>query len=437
MASVHPVITSYFNSSNSASWLSTAFIISATAPMPLFAPLSDTIGRRSVWLGTTFIFAIALIWCALAPGVGSFIAARALCGLGAGGIMAMGPIITNDLVPIEMRATVQSMLILAFGLGQASGAAFGGFLCDFIGWRGAFWVQIPGFVFCGVLSYLTVPNNLGPQLAKNSKNAVKALVKTFDIAGLLLLACSVTCLILYLNLGGVILSWSHPALIATLIVSVVSACLFLRIETRAAYPVMPMRLLVSRPRANINFANFFGSLVMAATTFNAPLYFEVVKDDSPTVAGLRLIAPSLALCASGFLSCLIITSKYRIRPAIVFGAIIMLLGSICISRLSRMIPGWLGLIFLIPSFLGQGFMFPATYLCMLRVSPVQEHAVTTSTVMLWRQLGSIMGIAVSTLVVQNRLSFHLWQTVTGAHKAEVSINSIASKSSQSYGPWLS
>ena len=434
MASVHPVITSYFNSSNSASWLSTAFIICATAPMPLFAPLSDTIGRRSVWLCTTTIFAIGLVWCAVAPSVGSFIAARTLCGLGAGGIMAMGPIITNDLVPIEMRATVQSMLILAFGLGQASGAAFGGFLCDVIGWRGAFWVQVPGFVFCGIVSYLTVPNNLGPQLAKNSKNAVRALVKTFDLTGLLLLAFSVTCLILYLNLGGVVLSWSHPLLIATLIASIISACLFLRIETQAAYPVMPMKLLLSRPRANINFANFFGSLVMAATTFNAPLYFEVVKDDSPTVAGLRLIAPFLALSASGFLSCVIITSKYRIRPAIVFGAITMLLGSICISRLGRMIPSWVALIFLVPSYLGQGFMFPATYLCMLRASPIQEHAVATSTVMLWRQLGSIMGVALSTLVVQNRLSFHLWETVSGSHKAEVSINSSASRSSHIYGP---
>lgn len=424
MASVHPVITSYFNSSNSAAWLSTAFLISSTALMPLFAPLSDTIGRRIVWLVTTIVFAIALVWCAVAPSIASFIAARTLCGLGAGGVMAMGPIIVNDLVPIEMRATLQSMLILAFGLGQASGAAMGGFLCDFVGWRWAFGIQVPGFVFCGLMSYLTVPNDLGPQLAKHSKGALRALAKTFDLAGLLLLAFSVTCLILYLNLGGTILPWSHPSMIATLIISVVSACIFLKVETRVEYPVMPTRLLLSWPRANINFANFFGSVVIAATVFNAPLYFEVVKHDSPTVAGLRLILPFLTLTASGFLSCLIITSKYRIRPAIVFGAITMLLGSICVSRLDRRIPSWLALIFLMPSFLGLGFMFPATYLCMLRASPLKEHAVTTSTLMLWRRLGSVMGVSISTLVVQNRLSSHLWETITGSHKKEVRINSI-------------
>ena len=338
--------------------------------------------------------------------------------------MAMGPIIVNDLVPIEMRATLQSMLILAFGLGQASGAAMGGFLCDFVGWRWAFGIQVPGFVFCGLMSYLTVPNDLGPQLAKHSKGALRALAKTFDLAGLLLLAFSVTCLILYLNLGGTILPWSHPSMIATLIISVVSACIFLKVETRVEYPVMPTRLLLSWPRANINFANFFGSVVIAATVFNAPLYFEVVKHDSPTVAGLRLILPFLTLTASGFLSCLIITSKYRIRPAIVFGAITMLLGSICVSRLDRRIPSWLALIFLMPSFLGLGFMFPATYLCMLRASPLKEHAVTTSTLMLWRRLGSVMGVSISTLVVQNRLSSHLWETITGSHKKEVRINSI-------------
>ncbi|KAL9118608.1 MAG: hypothetical protein Q9187_004845 [Circinaria calcarea] len=395
--------------------------------MPLFAPLSDTIGRRTVWLVTTIVFAIALVWCAVAPSIASFIAARTLCGFGAGGVMAMGPIIVNDLVPIEMRATLQSMLILAFGLGQASGAAMGGFLCDFVGWRWAFGIQVPGFVLCGTVSYLTVPNNLGPQLAKHSKGALRALAKTFDLAGLLLLAFSVTCLILYLNLGGTVLPWSHPSMIATLIISFVSACIFIKIEKTVEYPVMPTKLLLSWPRGNINFANFFGSVVIAATVFNAPLYFEVVKHDSPTVAGLRLILPFLTLTASGFLSCLIITSKYRIRPAIVFGAITMLLGSICVSRLGRRIPSWLALIFLMPSFLGQGFMFPATYLCILRVSPLKEHAVVTSTLMLWRRLGSVMGVAISTLVLQNRLSSHLWETITGSHKEEVRINSIYAK----------
>ena len=321
--------------------------------------------------------------------------------------MSMGSIITNDLVPIHARASFQSILVLAFGLGQASGAALGGLLCGTIGWRLAFGVQVPGFVVCGVTSYMTVPKDLGPKLAKNSKGALQKLIKTFDLAGLKLLALSVTCLILYLNLGGVVLPWSHPLMIVSLIAFFIGVCLFIWIETGASYPVIPIGLLLSWPRANISYSNIFGSIIVAAIIFNTPLYFEVVKHDSPTVAGLRLVAPFLALSASGFLSCLVLSSEYRIRLAIVVGAVMMLLGTVCISFLSRRLSSWAALIFLVPSFLSQGFMFPATYLCMLRSSPHKEHAVVTSTLLLWRRLGSVMGVAISTLVVQNRLLYYL------------------------------
>jgi MFS family permease len=98
MASSHPVITSYFDASNSASWLSTSFLLTATAFQPLFGRVSDYVGRRQPNLLALFIFAMATIWCSLAPNVEHFIAARAFCGLGAGGVMVMGSIMINDLV---------------------------------------------------------------------------------------------------------------------------------------------------------------------------------------------------------------------------------------------------------------------------------------------------------------------------------------------------
>ena len=331
----------------------------------------------------------------------------------------MGSIILNDLVPIERRGTFQSCLVLSFGLGQASGAALGGLLCDTIGWRGAFWVQIPGFVVCSVVSHVVVPKSLGPQLGKPSKGIFKALIQTFDFAGVTVLALSVTCLILYLNLGRVVLPWSHPAMIVSLIASVVLGGFFLFIETKVPNPVMPIRLLRGAPRANINYVNFLGAVITAAIIFNAPLYFEAVKRDSPTVAGLRLIAPFLALAVSGFLSCMTMSSVSLIRPAMLFGAVTMLAGSVSVAFLNLEVSSWGSLMLLVPASFGQGFMFPATYLCVLRTSPHAEHAVVTSTLMLWRRLGSVLGVAVSTLVVQNRLSFYLDKYISGPDQMQV------------------
>lgn len=89
MASSHPVITSYFNASNAASWLSTAFLLTSTSFQPLFGRLSDTFGRRPLYLFSLATFALTTGWCVLAQSIGSFIAARAFCGLGAGGVMSM------------------------------------------------------------------------------------------------------------------------------------------------------------------------------------------------------------------------------------------------------------------------------------------------------------------------------------------------------------
>lgn len=134
MVSSHPVITSYFHSSNSASWLSTAFLLTSTSFQPLFGRLSDTIGRKSPYIFSMALFLLATIWCALAQSMTSFILARAVCGLGAGGMMSMGAIITSDLVPIEIRGAYQSYINIVYGLGSALGAATGGAIADSLGW---------------------------------------------------------------------------------------------------------------------------------------------------------------------------------------------------------------------------------------------------------------------------------------------------------------
>lgn len=119
MASSHPVITSYFQASNSASWLSTAFLLASTAFQPLLGRLSDTVGRKPLYLLAIAVFCVATVWCAVAQSMASFVAARAVCGLGAGGCVTLGSIMVSDLVPIEHHATYQSYINIIFGLGSA------------------------------------------------------------------------------------------------------------------------------------------------------------------------------------------------------------------------------------------------------------------------------------------------------------------------------
>ncbi|KAF2204380.1 MFS general substrate transporter [Delitschia confertaspora ATCC 74209] len=419
MASSHPVITSYFHASNSASWLSTAFLLTSTSFQPLFGRMSDTIGRRPLYLAGLLCLAAATAWCALAQTIGSFIVARAFCGLAAAGVLSMGGIMVNDLVSIEVRGTYQAYINLFYGGGSAAGAAFGGFLCDRIGWRMTFAIQIPLLLAIFVNAYFTTPDSLGPHLARTSGLGIIDTIKGFDVFGSFLLTTSVAFLILGFNLGGNVLPWTHPFVIVSLIVATLSGTLLIRVELRASRPVMPMQMLSSRPRANLVFNNFLAQIGINTIIFNAPLYFQAVKLDTPSQSGFRLAAPSVALTVCGVSAGFIMTATGRMKELIVSGSLCMLIGAICLSSMWDGVPTWLATIFVAPASIGQGLSFPASSLAVLATSSQEDQAVMTSTLILWRNLGIVMGVSISSLIVQNALSGYLGQLVTGDDKDEV------------------
>ncbi|KAF9739461.1 hypothetical protein PMIN06_001066 [Paraphaeosphaeria minitans] len=419
MASSHPVITSYFNASNSASWLSTAFLLTSTSLQPLFGRLSDTFGRRVLYLSGVTFLAITTGWCALAQTIGSFIAARAFCGIGAAAVLSMGNIIINDLVSIQVRSTYQAYINLFYGSGSTLGAAFGGFFCDKLGWRLTFAIQIPIFVAIFINGYMTTPSTLGPNLAQRSGQGFRDAIRGFDIAGSVLLTGSVAFLIAGLNLGGNIFPWDHPFVIVSLVVAVVSGAVLLRVEHKAAKPVMPLYLLFSRPRGSLVFNNFLANIGINAIIFNAPLYFQAVKLETASLSGFRLAGPSLALMICGVSSGFIMTATGRMTWLIVAGSLSMLLGGVLLSVMWDDIPTWLATLFLVPPSLGQGLSYPAAMVGVLATSTQEDQAVMTSTLILWRQLGTVMGVALSSLVLQNALTVYLNALVTGKHKEDI------------------
>ncbi|KAH7349344.1 multidrug resistance protein fnx1 [Plectosphaerella cucumerina] len=416
MASSHPVITSYFHSSNSASWLSTAFLLTSTASQPLLGRISDSLGRKPPYLVTLVIFSLGTLWCALAGSMTSFILARAACGIGAGGMMTLGGIIISDMVPIETRGTYQSYININYGIGSALGAALGGAMADHLGWRWEFGVQVLPLLLCCVAAALAIPNDLG--LVGKRQTLMEAL-RIFDFRGSILLSTSLTFLVLGLNLGGNVLPWSHPFVIASLCICAVGFPAFIYSQSLAALPIMPLRLLRHAPHANIILSNFCGSLIMNAILFNMPLFFQAVLLTSATDSGLRLVPLTLVASIAGTATGFIITRTRRLKWALVTGTSWYVIGSIGLCMLTR---GWhpiMYLVVLVPHALGQGFQFPGTVMSVLAVSEQRDQAVVTATLVLWRSLGTVLGIASSSLVLQNALVALLARNVEGPDKWEV------------------
>jgi MFS family permease len=420
MASSHPVITSHFHASNSASWLSTAFLLTSTALLPLFGRISDTFGRKPVYIFSIVVFFLTTAWCALAQSIGSFIAARAVCGLGAGGVFSMGMIICSDLVRIEYRGVYQSYINLSLGVGGCLGLAGGGFICDQLGWRGAFAIQLP-FIFVYLLVALwTTPSDLGLTARQSGRMNVCQLIGKIDLIGSVILTVAVTALIIGINLGGNVLSWGHPLVISSLVLACVLACIFPWYERDVERPVMPVELLSKRPHANIIFGNFFGAMSVNTILFNVPLFFQAVRLESPTESGIRLVAATIAITCSSVSTGFLITWSKRLMPTIIIGAVLFVLGGCSTTAMALFdIPDGWSMILLSLSSLGQGFAFPSMTVAILAINKQEEQAVATTTLGLWRNLGSVMGVAISSWILQNTLLFRLEQMVTGPDKQEI------------------
>ncbi|KAJ5356402.1 hypothetical protein N7517_011011 [Penicillium concentricum] len=419
MASSHPVITSYFKAANSASWLSTAFLLTSTAFMPLFGRISDAFGRKPVYLFSIAMFFITTAGCGLAQNIGSFIAARALCGLGAGGIFSIGQIISSDLVHLEYRGVYQSYINLCLGTGSSLGLAFGGYLCDHIGWRGAFFIQLPFIFVYFTAAAWTVPADLGIKRTGMERMKVWQLVRSIDITGSFILIMCVTLLIIGLNFGGNVYPWSHPLIVISLVSSVVLAVILVRYELHVPRPVLPIELMSKDPRASIIFGNFFAAMSIHTVLFNAPLYFQAVKLTSPTDSGLRLVASSIAVTISSVSTGFMINWTRRLKPFVIVGVCFMVIGGCAPASMGIDTSQPLSMICISFSSLGQGFAFPSLMVSILATSEQKDQAVATTTLGLWRNLGAVMGVAVSSWIFQNSLIYHLNNKVTGIEKDHI------------------
>jgi MFS family permease len=419
MASSHPVITSYFQAANAASWLSTAFLLTSTAFLPLFGRISDAFGRKPVYLFSITMFFLTTAWCGLAQSIGSFIAARALCGMGAGGVFSLGQIISSDLVRIEYRGIYQSYLNLCLGIGSCLGLAFGGLLCDQIGWRGAFLIQLPFIFILFITASSTIPSGLGIKRVDSERTTVWQLIRSIDLTGSAILILAVTTLIMGLNLGGNVFPWTHPLVISSLVSSFILSIVLVRYERNVPRAVLPIELLSKDPRASIIFGNFFGAISVNTMMFNAPLYFQAVKLSSPTDSGLRLVAASIAVTISSVGTGFLITWSKRLKPTIIIGGVSMFLGGCAAATMGVDTAPAVAMLCVSFSSLGQGFSFPTLMVSILATSEQDDQAVATTTLGLARNLGSVMGVAISSWIFQNALVWELDQKVTGAEKRHI------------------
>lgn len=224
--------------------------------------------------------------------MGLVILGRVISGAGGSGLTILAMLIITDLVPLREAAAWQSYLNLAATTGRSLGGPLGGWLADTIGWRWSFNCQVPIFLVAIILTYFFLPNNKKEDKRPTSLDRI-------DFTGAALLALTIMAFLLPFEIRGSNVPWSHPIIPSLFVASLIFGGFFILFEGRwAKEPIFPLDLLRIR---NVVLGYVISGTQCAAQLglmFSVPLYFQVTKGASNTVAGAYLF-PAVAGNAIG------------------------------------------------------------------------------------------------------------------------------------------
>jgi EmrB/QacA subfamily drug resistance transporter len=368
-------------------WVVTSYLLANTALTPLFGKLSDIHGRRRMMLVAIVIFLVGSVACALAPSMPLLIAARALQGIGGGGILPLAHTIIGDMVsPIE-RPRYQSYTSVMFMVASIAGPVLGGVLTDYLHWTMIFWINLP----LGLVA-LWMTDRALKKLPRNDKP------HRLDIAGAVLMVLAALSLMLALSLGGqdrggTHYAWTSAPILSLLAGAVVLWALFALRLALAAEPFVPLGIMRNPIVGAVTAAGFFSVGVIIGLSIVLPLYFELVLGLSPSGSGTALIVFLAAATFGSWIAgrLMVRTPHYKRVPA---GG--LLLGLIMLAALALR-PAGLSLVevclLLTIGGTGLGVMYPVTTTIVQNAVPPHQLGTATGALNFARQLGGTLIVA--------------------------------------------
>ncbi len=408
IATAMPTIVAELGGLERYSWVFAIYMLTSTTVGPIFGKLSDLYGRRPVYMVAIGLFLVGSLLCGLALSMSQLIAARAVQGLGAGGLLPLAFIIVGDIFSLEQRTRVQGLFSGVWGVSSVAGPLIGGFLVDQVSWHWVFLINIPAGLLAGALVWVAWRGQDVPQGARPA----------VDYAGAALLSVGVVALLLGLqNLrapGGLALVGFAVATLATLI----------WVELRAASPILPVRLFRWRMFAVACAHGVLAGWVLFGGMSYVPLFVQGVLGKSATEAGSTLTPMLLSWVVTSIIASRLLL-RVSFRSLAIAGMSAFVIGAALMARV-RPTMSQAELMFALALMGGgMGCSIPAFLIAVQSSVQKADLGAATATLQFSRTIGGTFGVALLGALLGARLVAAL--VAVGLDPAAVPLDTLLSE----------
>lgn len=389
-------------------WVVLAYLLAMTTLIVSVGRLGDLMGRRKLLLAGIALFTLASVLCGLAPSLWLLIAGRALQGLGAAIMMTLTLALVGETVAQEKTGSAMGLLATLSAVGTALGPSVGGLLISGLGWQALFLVNLPlGLLTLG-LAWYALPVRQVPPKAGRAR---------FDITGTVLLAVTLAAYALATTSGRGTFGESN---IALLLVALVGGGLFIRAQSRAVSPLIPLTLFRDRTLASGLATSALVATIMMATLLVGPFYLSIALGLPAALVGLVLAAGPCVAAVAGVPAGRL-ADRFGVQPVRFTGLATMVLGCLMLS----LVPPALGiagyLTAIVVTTLGYVFFQPANNTAIMADVAAERRGVVAGLLNLSRNLGfftgaSVLGAVFATAAATNDITRATREAVTnGLH----------------------
>ncbi|GLA61517.1 hypothetical protein AtubIFM54640_002036 [Aspergillus tubingensis] len=378
VATALPTLGAVFHQADIVSWVGTDYLLTCTACQPLYGRLTDIFGRKFILLGSLFLFLVGSVISGVSRGMIMLIIARAVAGVGGGGIVTVVSIVVSDVVSLQDRGKYQGIIGIVVAAGTALGPLIGGLFTEKVSWRWCFYISVPLSGVAMVVVAFALP------LRKVEGHALEK-IKQIDGWGCLISFSASIAILLPISWAGTQYPWTSAAVLAPLLLGVALVGVFLFVEFKVARLPLPSSMFASQTN----------------NPLQLPQFYQVARGDSSLRSGILILPLILSQIVTSFSSGFLVSKYSCYRINLIVGYALWTIASGLFTMVTPSTSAAVLVIFQLLTGLGSGQTLQTTLVAIQAAVKREEMAVITGARNYLRMMGSTLAVAASSAIVNN------------------------------------